>query len=382
MRQWAWKLGRVAGIDVFVHATFLLIVLWVGLGQWLEEGSLGGALAAVAFLLAVFFTVVLHEFGHALVARRYGIRTRDVTLWPIGGVATLERMPEDPRQELWVALAGPAVSAGIAAAIFLWLTLTAQLGTITGLDLTAGSFLERLMVVNVALVLFNILPAFPMDGGRVLRALLALRLPYVEATRRAAGIGQAMAFLFGLVGLVANPMLLFVAFFVWMGAAQEANAVQAKSALAGIPVSQAMLTDFRGLQRSDSLRRAVELVLAGSQQDFPVLEDGRIVGVLTRGDLLLALAERGEAVPVAGVMQTSFLTVDADEGLDLVAQRLQECKCHTLPVVSGGELVGLLTMDNVGEYLMIRSALEKAGGIVGAGGPFGAPPRRWRPEQI
>ncbi len=365
MRQWSWKLGRVAGIDVFVHATFLLIVLWVGFGGWLQDGSLQAALASVAFLLALFFTVLLHEFGHALVARRYGIKTRDVTLWPIGGVARLERMPDDPRQELAVALAGPLVSAGIAAALFVWLGLTGQSGPISGLSLTGVSFLERLMLANVILAIFNILPAFPMDGGRVLRALLALRGEYAQATRTAASIGQAMAFLFGLVGLFANPLLLFVAFFIWIGAAQEASQVEQKSTLAGIPVQRAMLSEYHTLARGDTLGRAVELVLAGSQHDFPVLEGSQVVGILTHRDLLRVLAQRGESGPVTAAMQADFLAVRPEETLDRVAQKLQECQCHTLPVVTNGELVGLLTMDNVGEYLLIREALAKAKQVTG-----------------
>ncbi|MCL4464836.1 MAG: site-2 protease family protein [Chloroflexi bacterium] len=365
MRQWSWKLGRVAGIDVFVHATFLLIVLWVGFGGWLQDGSLQAALASVAFLLALFFTVLLHEFGHALVARRYGIKTRDVTLWPIGGVARLERMPDDPRQELAVALAGPLVSAGIAAALFVWLGLTGQSGPISGLSLTGVSFLERLMLANFILAIFNILPAFPMDGGRVLRALLALRGEYAQATRTAASIGQAMAFLFGLVGLFANPLLLFVAFFIWIGAAQEASQVEQKSTLAGIPVQRAMLSEYHTLARGDTLGRAVELVLAGSQHDFPVLEGSQVVGILTHRDLLRVLAQRGESGPVTAAMQADFLAVRPEETLDRVAQKLQECQCHTLPVVANGELVGLLTMDNVGEYLLIREALAKAKQVTG-----------------
>jgi Zn-dependent protease/CBS domain-containing protein len=374
MRQWSWKLGRIAGIDVFVHATFLLIVLWVGFSGWLQDGSLNAALASVAFLLALFFTVLLHEFGHALVARRYGIKTRDVTLWPIGGVASLERMPDDPRQELAVAVAGPLVSAGIAAVLFVWLSLTAQLGPLTGLSLTVGSFLERLMMANVVLAVFNILPAFPMDGGRVLRALLAMRVEYARATRTAANVGQAMAFLFGLVGLFANPMLLFVAFFIWMGAAQEANQVEQKSALAGIPVRRAMLSEYHTLADSDTLGRAVDMVLAGSQEDFPVLEGSRVVGILTRAALLRVLALRGELGPVTAAMQADFLAVSPEETLDRVAQKLQQCQCRTLPVVANGELVGLLTMDNLGEYLLIREALAKAKQVAG---PFAGRATGW-----
>jgi Zn-dependent protease len=356
--KWSWKIGQFAGIGVYMHATFLLLIGWVAVSHWVQARSLEAVLAGVGFILALFACVVAHEYGHALTARYYGIRTKDITLLPIGGVARLERMPDDPRQELWVALAGPAVNVVIAAALFTWLVATGTFSPLAELGVAQGSFLERLMVVNAGLVLFNLLPAFPMDGGRVLRALLATRMEYTRATQLAANTGQGMALLFGFFGLVGNPFLLFIAFFVWIGAAQEASLVQMKSALGGIPVGRAMLTDFRSLAPSDSLGRAVELILAGSQQDFPVIDAGRVVGVLTRGDLLTSLPQRGQGVAVLEVMQREFQVVDSSDMLESAMQRLQECACHTLPVQHGGRLVGLLTMDNVGEFVAIQAALR------------------------
>lgn len=356
--KWSWKLGEVSGIGVYVHATFLLLIGWVALSHWIQGKSAEGVLAGIAFILALFGCVVLHEFGHASAARKYGIKTRDITLLPIGGAARLERAPDNPRQELWVALAGPAVSVVIAGALFVWLRVTASLQPLGELSVTGGSFTERLMVVNLFLALFNMLPAFPMDGGRVLRSLLAMRMDYTQATQIAAGLGQAMALLFGFLGFFGNPFLLFIAFFVWIGAAQEASMVQMKSALGGIPVSRAMLTDFQTLSLRDSLARAVELILRGSQQDFPVVEDEGVVGVLTRADLLIALAQRGQEVPVTEVMRREFQTVGPDEMLETAFARLQSCECHTLPVAHRKRLVGLVTMDNVGEFLMIQAALS------------------------
>ncbi len=358
--KWSWKLGRFAGIEVYVHATFLLLVGWVALTHWLEGRTLAAVLSGVGFILSLFACVVLHEYGHALTARKYGIKTRDITLYPIGGVARLERMPDDPRQELWVALAGPAVNVVIAAVLFIWLSVTGGLEPLSQLSVASGSFLERLMLVNISLVLFNMIPAFPMDGGRVLRALLAMRMEYTQATQIAAFLGQGLAFLFGFIGLFTNPFLLFIAFFVWIGAAQEASMVQMKSALGGIPLSRAMLTDFRTLSPHDSLARAIELILIGSQQDFPVVDNGRVVGVLTRGDLLSAVAQRGQETLVADVMRREFQTADSFEMLETAFTRLQECECHTLPVTHHGQLVGLVTMDNVGELLMIQAALREA----------------------
>jgi Zn-dependent protease len=359
--KWSLKLGEFRGIGVYMHATFLILIAFVAYSHWAAGEGLAKTLEGVGFILALFGCVVLHEFGHALMAARFGIKTRDITLLPIGGVARLERMPEEPLQELWVALAGPAVNVVIAAVLLVWLYLSATLMPLETVTTTGGPFLERLMIVNVLLVVFNMLPAFPMDGGRVLRAVLATRMDYTRATQIAAAAGQSMALLFGLIGFLYNPFLLFIALFVWIGAAQEASLVQIRSALGGIPVQRAMMTEFRTLAPENTLGDAVELILAGSQQDFPVVEDGRVVGILTRHDLLTGLAQRGRDTPVSGSMQTRFETVDAAEMLETAFRRLQACECHTLPVTYRGELVGLVTMDNVGEFVAIRSALDSGG---------------------
>ena len=200
------------------------------------------------------------------------------------------------------------------------------------------------------------IPAFPMDGGRVVRALLAMRMEYTRATQIAASLGQPIAILFGFLGLISNPFLLFIAFFVWIGAAQEASMTQIKSALAGIPVSRAMLTDFQTISQYDTLSRAVELILAGSQQDFPVVNNGQVVGILTRGEIVAGLTQRGPDAPVADVMKREFEVFDSYDMLEFAFARLQACQCQTAPVNHAGKLVGLLTQDNVGEFLMIRAA--------------------------
>jgi len=356
--KWSWRIGRLAGIDVYMHATFLILLAWVGISHYRLRQSMADVVSGLGFIVALFAIVVLHELGHALTARRFGIRTRDITLLPIGGVARLERMPEDPRQELLVALAGPAVNV-VLAGILLLVTLPAgAIAPISEIDLVGGNFLVKLMWINVILAAFNLIPAFPMDGGRVLRALLAMRMDYVRATAIASSVGQALAFGFGFIGLLYNPFLVFIALFVWMGAAAEASTVQIKSALGGIPVSTATVTDFRSLSPRDSLQQALEHVLAGFQHDFPVIEQGRLVGVLTRGDLLTNLAQKGPQARVEEAMNERFQTADFSEMLELALSRLQSYKCLTLPVLRNGSLVGVLTMDNVGEFLMIQSALR------------------------
>lgn len=365
--KWSWKIGEFAGIGVYIHATFLLLIGWVALAGWLQERTLAGALGSVAFILALFLVVVLHEYGHALTARKFGIKTRDITLLPIGGVARLERMPDDPKQELWVALAGPAVNVVIAIVLFVWLAATGAVQSLGTAAVTGGSFLARLMMVNVVLALFNMIPAFPMDGGRVVRALLAMRMEYTRATHIAASLGQGIALLLGFVGLFTNPLLIFTALFVWMGAAQESSMTQMKSSLGGIPVSRAMLTDFHTVSPRDSLARVVELLLSGSQQDYPVVEDGRVTGVLTRNDLISALQRHGQTALVGDVMSKDFQVADAFEMLETAAARLQECGCHTMPVVRNGQVVGLVTMENIGEFLMIQSALGRPVKTLGPG---------------
>ena len=359
--KWSWRIGRVAGIDLYLHATFLILLGWVGISHYLPRHSWEDAWAGIIFIVALFAIVVLHELGHALAARRYGIRTRDITLLPIGGVARLERMPEDPKQELLVALAGPAVNVALAMILLAILVPAAAWPALGSVQLVGGHFLAKLLWVNVALAVFNLIPAFPMDGGRVLRALLAMRMDYVRATHIAASVGQGLALVFGFIGLFWNPFLVFIALFVWMGAAGEASMVQMKSALGGIPISRALITDFRTLSPRDSLQAAVEHVLAGFQQDFPVVQDGRLVGVLTRAALLAALTQKGQGSLVGEAMEEKFETADPAEMLESVFGRLQTCGCHSLPVVKGGNLVGILTMENIGEFMMIQSALHGAG---------------------
>lgn len=364
--KWQWKLGKFAGIDVYIHTTFLLLIGWVGYTYWLEHQDWGEVLMGIVFILTLFLCVILHEYGHALTARKYGVKTRDITIYPIGGVARLERMPEKPIEELWVAIMGPAVNVVIAAGLFAYLYLTSNLVPLNQLTVASGSFLERIMVVNITLVLFNLLPAFPMDGGRVLRAILAMNMDYVRATQIASNVGQGFAFLIGFIGLFGNPFLLFIAFFVWIGASQEASMVQMKNAISGIPVGRAMLTEYQFLSPRDPLSRMAQLMLAGSQHDFPVIDEDRVVGVLTRDDFLSALTQHGQNIAVSAVMKTNLPEVDSYEMVETALQRIQESGVPALPVTHAGQLVGIVTSENITEYLMIRSALRSAaGGING-----------------
>jgi Zn-dependent protease len=358
--SWSIRVATVAGIPIYLHVTFVAFIVFILLSGWHAGEGATQAIGRVVFVLAIFGTVVLHEFGHALTARRFGIRTRDITLLPIGGLARLERMPEDPRQELWVALAGPAVNAVLAVATFVVLLLVAphvplwQL--ITERPDGPSGIARDFLYINVALALFNLIPAFPMDGGRALRALLATRFDYVRATEIAAALGQGLAMLFGFLGLFTNPVLVFIALFVWLGASAESSMVTLRSALAGVPVYRAMITEFHTLHAEDLLQRAADLVISGTQQNFPVMEDGRLIGVLTRDSLIKAVTEKGLAAQVREAMSTTFGVVDAREMLDRALARLQEAGAPVLPVLDGTRLVGLLTSENIGEFVMLRKA--------------------------
>lgn len=357
--RWSFRIGRFAGIDLSVHVTFFLLLVWLALQYWAAEPSIPVVLGGIGFVLLIFLCVVLHEYGHALTARRFGVRTRDIILLPIGGVARLERMPEKPLQELLVALAGPAVNVVIALLCVTWLVATNGMVPLEGITLIHGPLLERLMIVNITLVLFNMIPAFPMDGGRVLRALLALRLEYVQATHIAATIGQGFALLLGFWGLFNNPVLIFIALFVWIGAAQESGMAEAKAALGGVPLRHVMLSEFHTLAPEDPLARAIELTLAGSQKDFPVLRDGRVEGILTQSGLLEGLSSTGRDGTVEAAMERTFETASLHELAEPVFRRLQACRCRTLPVLDGERLVGLVTMENVGEFLSFRQAIQR-----------------------
>jgi Zn-dependent protease len=367
--KWSIRLGEIAGIKVFVHWTFVILIGWIFLGHLHRGGSLGYAVRGVELILALFACVLLHELGHALTARRYGIQTKDITLLPIGGVARLERMPTQPIQEFWVALAGPAVNVVIAAALFVILRSLVGFVPLSHAVMVEASFLAQLMYANLLLVGFNLLPAFPMDGGRVLRALLATRLDYARATRIAARIGQGMAIVFGFLGLMAtlgyrgtlfSPMFLFIALFVFIGAEAEADLVQFTSTLRGLTVREAMITKFRALTTDEPLSVAVAELIAGSQADFPVLEGERVAGMLTRSDLVKTLAERGPNIRVGDAMQRECQVIAADTSLEQCHQALHQAGCSTLPVEEEGRLVGLITLENIGEWVMVNRALRQS----------------------
>lgn len=357
--RWSFKLCTIAGIEVRIHLTFLLLLGFIALGSSASGGA-AAALHGVVFVCLIFLCVLLHEFGHALAARRYGIRTPDITLLPIGGLARLERIPEKPSEELVVAIAGPLVNVAIA---LLLLPFASGVLHPQVLESTKAGLLDRIFVANVMLVLFNLIPAFPMDGGRVLRAFLAMRMDYARATAVAAAIGQAIAVVGGLFALVNGmTMLVLIAIFIFAGAQSEASFAQFKSISASLRVQAATVTSFHSLPLNATLNEAIEALLASAQHDFPIVGPaGEVRGLLTRDDLLVALRRSGPETPVAEVMRVDVPSVHHTMLFDRALAILQESGCPALPVVdSSGRLAGLFTPENVSELLLVRNALARS----------------------
>ena len=355
--SWSFPIARILGSEVRIHVTFVLFLVWIGVARYFEGGT-AAALDGILLILAIFACVLAHEYGHALAARRYGIQTPDITLLPIGGVARLERMPEKPGQEIVVALAGPAVNVIIALILMLVVGTRADMESLATLESPQTSLLAQLAALNLFLVLFNLIPAFPMDGGRVLRAVLSIWRGPVEATNIAARIGQGLAFVFGFLGLLWNPMLLFIAIFVYIAASAESQATAVQDVSRRLGVRDAMITRFETLGPQSTVAEAVECLLRTTQHEFPVVDGaGTLRGVLTRNAIIKALSQTGPGTPVLEVMQADIPVVPAHGPLSAALRHLQEGGHPAVAVADGeGRLMGYITPENVGELMMIRRA--------------------------
>jgi stage IV sporulation protein FB len=376
--SWSVTLLRVGGTEIRIHLTFLLLLAWIAISYYVSGGA-AAAVNGVAFIIAVFACVVLHELGHVYAARRYGISTPDITLLPIGGLARLSRIPENPREEIVIALAGPAVNVVIAAVLILLLGATVDVSTLGQLDSPNASFVGQLAAVNIFLVLFNLIPAFPMDGGRVLRAVLALYLGRRRATQIAAIIGQALAFFFGFLGLLGgNPILIFIAIFVYIAAGAEAGDAGLSEVANALPVEAGMVRSFETLGPMSTLDDAADALIRTTQHEFPVVDGGgQLRGFLTRDAMVRALTKTDPKRSVIEVM-TPVPTVRPGARLSAALNLMRQ---EGTPIVGvtdmSGRLLGYVSQENLGELLMVRSGRERAAASGPAGGPAGKTGQVW-----
>lgn len=358
------KIGRFAGVLVQIHWTFWLLFLFIGFLVFSKNGTFVDLIWHSFFIVGLFFCVVLHEFGHALTARKYGIPTRSITLLPIGGLASLKKIPENPKEEFFIAIAGPAVNVVIAIVLLIFVptetftsmdpeTLQEELSTIT-----PGNFLFYLLTANIALVLFNLIPAFPMDGGRIFRAILTMKMGRIKATQIASSVGKFLALLFFLYGLFYGILMSVIAVFIWFGAHSENIMIQQIELMRGYKIRDAMITEFSLLKPDDTLKSAVDKILASTEKDFLVVDDDEIAGILYMDDLSQALQKTGENTSIQNVMDTTVVALEANAELSSAYQKLNRRNRNFFPVMENGEIVGVMDMNNINEFLTFRSAYD------------------------
>ncbi len=358
------KIGHFAGIKVQIHWTFWLLFLFVGFMIFANDGTLAELLWNFGFVICLFICVLLHEYGHALTARKYGIGTRSITLLPIGGLASLEDIPENPKEEFYIAVAGPLVNVGVAIILYFFTplenfmnqdpeVLQEQLATIDG-----QNFMFYLLFVNIALVLFNMLPAFPMDGGRIFRALLSMKMGRIQATQIASGLGKMMAMLFFLLGLFYSIILSVIAVFIYFGAHSENLMIRQRSLLQGKNVRDAMITEFTILAPYTPLSAVVDKILASTEQNFIVASNGNIEGILYMEDIATTLQQKGNQTEVHEVMDRDVKTLQANDDLTKGYQLLQRGGKNFFPVLENGQIVGVLDMNNLNEFLTFEASRD------------------------
>lgn len=354
---WSFSIGRIAGTEIRVHVTFFLLLAWIGVAHY-RQGGTDAAIQGIIFILIIFACVVAHEFGHIFVARRYGIHTPTVTLLPIGGVAQLERMPEKPQREFIVALAGPAVNFAIAGLLMLLLGTQVDKDALGAIENPEVSFAARVVSVNLFLGIFNLIPAFPMDGGRILRALLSLRYSRVLATKIASNIGQILAFFFGFLGLLGNPLLIFIAIFVYLAAAAESQSVEIQTISKTKLAQDVMITRFQSLKTNATIGDAADALLKTTQQEFPVVDGSNTLrGFLTKSAMIKALTQKGRDASILEFMDRDFPLVTPDTDLENLMKFLISPNQPAVGVNdSKGNFIGYVTFENFAELMMIEAA--------------------------
>lgn len=367
-KKWSLKLGSVSSIGIYVHWTFLILIGWIILMHLRMGHGINDVVLGVAFVLAIFVCVTLHELGHALTAKRFKIVTRNIVLLPIGGIANMERMPEKPSQEFLVAIAGPAVNLLIASVIGIIIFLGDGFPSMSDFrkmedshELMAGShFLFNLLFINVLLAVFNLIPAFPMDGGRILRAALAAKLDREKATRIAAGIGQFLAIGFVFAGFFGNFWLVFIGVFIYLGAGAEAAFEKTKSMLAGHKLREVVMTEMTIFHPFDRTEIAVKRMLESQEKNFVVAESGKVEGVLTQAEIVKGMVEHGPDTPVAQIMNRNFIRLVQDEDLEEAYFKMKKGGHVVSPVFRDGELIGIVDSENISEWLLLQKVGKKS----------------------
>jgi Zn-dependent protease len=359
--KWSLYIGKISGIKLFLHWTFLAFVLWIGIENLRGAGGFNQALYTVLFVLAVFVCITLHELGHALTAKKFGFKTRNITLLPIGGMAQMEEIPENPRQELLVAIAGPLVNFVIAAVLWFFVFRGVDLHEIiiSRVHTTQG-FLFNLFVVNLSLAVFNLIPAFPMDGGRIFRALVAMITKNrVRATNIAAGLGKALAVAFFIVGLFQSPMLAIIGVFIFISAHAENENVKSKFLLHDYTAGDAAMKKFFSLDVNDTINDATKLLLDVQTTDFLITDNGKIAGTLSRDEIISALSFKGPQTVIREVMNPDLKILEADTKLDEVYRQILISKNPLLPVMDHGKFIGIVDLNNILELIMVKNARAK-----------------------
>lgn len=359
--KYSLYLGRISGIKIFIHWTFLLLILWIVFGNLRSGLNAGEITWSVIFVLAIFGCVIFHELGHSVAAKRFNIKTKDITILPIGGVAQLESIPEKPKEELVVALAGPAVNFIIVAALlpFVWRSMSANPEEISLAVTGPENFLPSLVRVNLWLALFNLIPAFPMDGGRVLRALLGFRLSHARATSIAASLGQILAIIFVVIGFIGNPFLIFIGFFIFLGAQGEVVYSRSKFMLQGYTVSNVLMREIPSIDAFASLREAASRLLDTQNRNFLVTQEGKPLATISRDDIIRGLAESNDTVNIQSLSDKDLVILRPETPLEEAWHSMQQKKKPLMLVMQDDNLVGVVDEENISEFILIRTAESK-----------------------
>lgn len=357
--RWAIRIGKIAGIDIYLHATFFLLLLLVAGQYWAQPNGWEHIIQAVVFTCLLFTIITFHEIVHALTARRFGIQTKDIVLLPIGGIARIMKMPNRPVQELLISITGPIFNIALAFLLFV-IALLMRLDLQIRENWEASPLLIKLLYANLIIGIFNLIPAFPMDGGRVLRSILAFRTDYLRATEIATTVGQFIAFMFIAIGILYQVIILVaIGIFVIIGAEYEYRVAKTTIPLSTTPIRYMMALHPQLLHPNEPLKQAIFYIMQGFQKDFPVVHGDEVVGVVTSDRIKRALMMWGEEIPIKEVMHTSFLVFSPDEEADKIFTKLSEASCKAAPIIEGGKLVGFVTLDNLIEYLLLKEAVHR-----------------------